>query len=109
MPRLIGERATSRRRAGVGARLRVTVGLAVAGWVLAGCSLVGQGCGSTLGTPACTHAPTGPPGGISKDAAIAAARRLAPAAGPELAVVWAAVEHDPFAPQGDVRWVGWSA
>ena len=104
MPRLIGERATSRRRAGVGARLRVTVGLVVAGWVLAGCSLVGQGCGSTLGTPACTHAPTGPPGGMSKDAAIAAARRLAPAAGAELAVVWAAVEHDPFAPQGDVRW-----
>jgi len=41
---------------------------------------------------------------MSKDAAIAAARRLAPAAGAELAVVWAAVEHDPFAPQGDVRW-----
>jgi hypothetical protein len=71
---------------------RATVLAAVAALVLAGCTLVGQDC--------CTHPPTGAPGGMSEDAAIAAARRLAPTSTAEPTVIWAQIEHDPFAQHG---------
>lgn len=57
------------------------------------------GCGGApFGAAACTHGPTGAPGGLSKAAAIAAARRAAPSATGTTRVVWAAIEHDPYAP-----------
>ncbi len=46
---------------------------------------------------ACSHPPTAPPGAISKDAAIAAARRVTPGAGARTQVVWAQITPDPFA------------
>ena len=47
-----------------------------------------------------TAAPSGPPGGLSRDAAIAAAQRLAPPAGAKPTVVWSSIEQDPFASPG---------
>lgn len=69
-----------------------------------------NGCGGSVGgaVPACSHIPTSPPGGISQDAAIAAARRAAPRASGDPAVIWvAAIEHYPFADQyaGAPSWV----
>lgn len=96
---LPGQLARLVRRIAVDAWLRAAVGLAIAGWVLAGCGFVGQGCGSMVGRPACTHAPSHPPGGLSQDAAVAAAARAAPAASTDLTVVWASVERDPFVPR----------
>jgi hypothetical protein len=58
---------------------------------VAGCSFIGQTC-------ACTQAPSHPPGGLSQEAAVAAAERAAPAASTGLQFVWASVERDPFLP-----------
>lgn len=59
---------------------------------LGACSLYGQTC--------CTHPPTGAPGGLSREAAIARARAIAPGSGSSTTVVWASIETDPFAPRG---------
>ena len=61
------------------------------------------GCGGVVGgpSPACSHGPTGAPGGLSQDAAIAAAVKVAPpVTSGALTVVWASIEPDPFAPPG---------
>jgi hypothetical protein len=64
------------------------------------------GCAAATPSPsptecACASLPlTGPPGGLSRDAAIAAAKRLAPPSSAEPTVVWAYVESDPFASPG---------
>jgi hypothetical protein len=52
------------------------------------------------GCACATSGPSGPPGGLSRDEAIAAALRLAPHANAQPAVVWASIEQDPFASQG---------
>ncbi len=63
------------------------------------------GCAATYPSPsqvcACATLPlTGPPGGLSHDAAIAAAKRYAPTSSADPAVIWAHVESDPFASPG---------
>ena len=101
MPGLVGRRAPVRRGERGTAWLRGITALAFAGLTLAGCSLVSPvGCGGSIpgASPACSHGPTGAPGGLSRDAAIAAARRVAPPASADPAVVWASIERDPFAP-----------
>jgi hypothetical protein len=68
-----------------------------------------NGCGGPVAgaVPACSHIPTAPPGGLSQDAAIAAARRVAPQASGDPTVIWAATDHSPFAVQsaGEQPWV----
>ena len=101
MPGLVGRRAPVRRGVRGTAWLRGITALAFAGLTLAGCSLVSPvGCGGSIpgASPACSHGPTGAPGGLSRDAAIAAARRVAPPASADPTVVWASIERDPFAP-----------
>jgi hypothetical protein len=63
---------------------------------------VPNGCGGFAAgaSPACTHGPTAAPGGLSQAAAIAAARRVAPLASGDPAVIWASIEHSPFAANG---------
>lgn len=59
------------------------------------------GAGPAGASAACgTHGPTGAPGGLSRDAAVAAARRLAPSSARQPTVVWASIESDPFARSG---------
>lgn len=89
----IAQAAATKRVAAFG--LVAAVGLAAC----TGPPFVG-GCGGMPlgGAPACTHGPTGAPGGLSQEAAIAAARRVAPSATGTTKVVWAAIEHDPYAP-----------
>jgi hypothetical protein len=99
MSRPVVTPATRRRRLGLQAWLPIIAALGFASLILGSCSFVGQGCDSIVGHPACTHGPTHPPGGISQDAAIAAAVGLAPAASANPTVVWASVEHDPFVPR----------
>ena len=53
------------------------------------------------GCACATPAPINPPGGLSRDSAIAAAIRLAPPAGNVPAVIWAETAGDPFASPGD--------
>lgn len=101
MPGLVGRRATVRRGVRGTVWLRGITGLAFAGLTLAGCSLASPvACGGSVpgASPACTHGPTGAPGGLSHDAAIAAARQVAPPASADPTVVWASIERDPFAP-----------
>ena len=88
-----------------GTLIRAAVGLAVAGSLLAGCGVFGLGCGSSVGTPACTFPPTAPPNGLSRETAIATARRLAPVTAAAPDAVWATAQRDPFARQGAERWV----
>ena len=63
-----------------------------------------SGCGAEAAATveasyACaTRMPTLPPGGISRDEAIAAALRLAPASAGQPTVVWAMTDSNPFAP-----------
>ena len=45
---------------------------------------------------ACSYPPTAPPGALTRDAAIAAALRVTPGAGPNTTVVWADIYPDPF-------------
>jgi hypothetical protein len=49
------------------------------------------------GCACATADPTGPPGGLSRDEAIAAALRQAPSGAAEPSVIWASIEQDPFA------------
>jgi hypothetical protein len=61
---------------------------------------VANGCGRAIegAVPACSHISTAPSGGLSKDAAIAAAHTVAPKASSDPTVIWAAaVERSPFA------------
>lgn len=95
MRRLKGVRARTRRGALLGS---LVGGLLAAS--LAGCGGVVGGCDGLLFAAACTHGPTAAPGGLSQEAAIAAARRQAPAASPDPSLVWAEIEPDPFAPPG---------
>ena len=98
------ERTISRRR---------LVGLAVAvAVVTTACAATPgtpNGCGGSVGgpSPACSHAPSAPPGGLSQDAAIAAARKVASQASGALTVVWAGTsEVSPFgAPNAGDSWV----
>jgi len=76
----------------------VLAGLIVAAGMVAGCGAIG-GCDSPIVPAACTHGPTGMPGGLSRDAAIADARAAAPAGG-SATLVWAAIEPDPFVQPG---------
>lgn len=71
------------------------------GAFVAGCGI--GGCPDLLGQPACTHGPTARPGGLSRDAAISAARRLAPAATGTVTAS-AYIENDPFAPRTGLVW-----
>ena len=88
--------------------------LIVVAAVLVGCSGVPAGspgspgdCGAVgLSSPTCTHGPTEAPGGLSRDAAIAAARGYAPSGG-EASLVWAAPESNPFAPRGSIGGLAW--
>ncbi len=52
------------------------------------------------GQTCCTHGPTGAPGGLSHEAAIARAIEVAPVSGTAPSVIWAGVESDPFVPGG---------
>jgi len=63
--------------------------------LLGGCGGSAAGAG-----PACTHGPTAAAGGLSRDAAIASARRVAPPANGDPKVIWASIEPDPFSTQG---------
>ena len=68
------------------------------------------GCGGSPSgaSAACSHGPTAAPGGLSQDAAIAAARQVAPPASDDATVVWASIESDPFAaPGADERPLVW--
>ena len=79
----------------------VVVLLALLG--VAGCAIASPQATPTPVVSGCacaTLAQSGPPGGLSRDAAIAAAQRLAPPAGAEPEVVWASIEQDPFASPG---------
>lgn len=79
----------------------VVVLLALLG--VAGCATASPTATPTSAVPSCgclTTGPSVPPGGLSRATAIAAAQRLAPPAGAEPTVVWAAVEQDPFAAPG---------
>lgn len=69
--------------------------------LVVGCGI--GGCPALLGQPACTQVPTAHPGGISKDAAIATARRLAPDAS-GTAIAFASIEQDPFTPRTGIVW-----
>jgi hypothetical protein len=86
--------------------LVVTVVLAA---ILTGCAASASGspvatpnplatCGGAEGSLGClsTPAPTIPPGGLSRDAAIAAALRLAPDAGSQPVVIGAVIMQNPF-------------
>ena len=68
-----------------------------------------NGCGGPVdgAVPACSHIPTAPPNGLSQDAAIVTARKVAPKASGDLTVVWAATsERSPFAaPNAGDSWV----
>ena len=75
--------------------------------VVAAAACTGQpgslgGCGGSVAgaSAACSHGPTAAPGGLSQDAAIAAARRVAPSASGDITVVWASIETDPFDASG---------
>ena len=68
---------------------------------VAGCAAASPATPTPVASCACvTSGPSGPPGGLSRDEAIAAARRYAPPARAEPAVVWASIEQDPFASPG---------
>jgi hypothetical protein len=81
--------------------------------VLAACGVppVGSpgpcGPGPDLASPTCTFGPTGAPGGLSRDAAIAAARGHVPQGGGGASLVWASVESDPFAPRPSIGGLVW--
>ena len=59
-------------------------------------STPGNSTASAEPSCACSYPPTVPPGGITRDAAIAAALRVTPGAGPKTTVVWADSYPDPF-------------
>lgn len=86
---------------------RVVAGFVATGMLLGGCSaspspsslVRPSGCdGAVAGASAACATPitTGPPGGLSRDAAIAAALRLAPSSANEPSVIRASVADDPF-------------
>jgi len=75
--------------------------------VLAGCRFVPPS-DTVPPSSCCTYPPTGAPGGLTQDGAIAAARRFAPSASTAPTVVWAAIAEDPFAaPGSSVRGLVW--
>ena len=85
---------------------RLTVATRVSFVVVLLVLLGAAGCATASPSPspsptpncACATLPlTGPPGGLSHDAAIAAAKRYASPSSAEPAVIWAYVESDPFA------------
>ena len=89
---------------------RVVAGILAAGLLFGGCTAWASpsqtnrsqpsGCGGSGpfgASAACATQPmTGAPGGLSRDAAIAAAIRLAPQAVEQPAVIWASIANDPF-------------
>lgn len=93
-------------------RLILLLALGASFVVLAACASAQTnpscGGGLPLESPACTHGPTGAPGGLSEAAAVAAARMVAPVSSPAPTLVWAAVEEDPFsAPATGPRRLVW--
>jgi hypothetical protein len=94
--------------------MRLVGGIVVAGLLLAGCAATPSnepsGCGGSIpgASAACaTQGSTGAPGGLSRDAAIAAARRLAPSAATEPTLIWASIGDYPFSPASPVNRPVW--
>lgn len=73
--------------------------LLLAGVIVTACATASQTATPTAGVscPCATTALTAVPGGLSRDAAIAAAQRYAPPAATKPTVVWAWIAQDPFA------------
>ena len=59
------------------------------------------------GCACATYPVSSPPGGLSRDAAIAAAKAVAPPAGSAPLVVWAMIGEDPFASPGSSARLVW--
>ncbi len=81
------------------ARVGLVGAMLFAALIVGGCDA--RSLTDPLGQTCCTHGPTGAPGGLSRDAAIARALEVAPVSSALPAVIWAEVESDPFVPRGN--------